>query len=237
MQQLAEILASKKPLTGGGQKLRASAQFKKVSAMYLHPANSRSLVGSMVESERFGCARSSFATGKLTLMGALAYFCNRSHIVSALLGLLGSLLNGDELPHLLVILLASDATPLPVGHAQNRRTQSEPAKPAAAQSSGETAIVVREMVARGADFRSTSRKHSKILQSEVEYVVTTRIPAKDPELEDGTFTTYDFFAFCNLQHLDKAPERTPAKLGSTYYICLVFVFSATSSSARVWLRK
>ncbi len=212
---LAELLACQTTQTGGGQKLRRSKEFNKVAAMYLHPANSRSLVGSLVEKERFGMARTSAATSLLNRMGALTYFCQRLHVVGVLLELLGALLSGKQLPHLLVILLASDSTPLPVSHGQKRRTQEKPASDAPGTEVKETAIVVRQMVARSADFRSTARKHSKVLQSEVQYVITTKDPNKDPEIHDDYYTTYEFMAFCPLAHLDRGTGENTGQAWTT----------------------
>ena len=213
---LVEMLTAKDQQKGAGQKLRAVKQFRKVSSKYLSPLHHRTLVGTLVEADRFQLKHATTASGMLTRMGALVYFRNRVHVASVLMGLLGTLLQGDKKPFLLVIMLMSDSTPLPVSHAQKRKGDPATTEPPGGASSSSTALVPRELFAQNKDFRSTTRKHSKILQSEVQYVVTVRDPDPDSTEE---FTTYEFTAFCNLQHLDRGTgENTANAWASVLYV-------------------
>ena len=225
---MAATLASEKPPRGAGAKSRATDALKKMSTAYLHPQNKRSLIGVVAESERFNMKDSSSTTKHLTRLGALTYFCQRLHVILGLLGLISAVMRGELVPFLLVIVLASDSTPLPV--AQKR-------KPGSSHSSGTapvdcTAIVVRPLLASNKDFRSTARKHAKILQSEASYVVTFRDPNCDT---NDAFTTYEFSLFCNLQHLDRGTGENTANAWKhvLYVFCLRTLIDLFERTAKV----
>ena len=196
LKSMAQTLARETPATGAGQKKRASKAFQAMSTAYIHPSNKRSMIGNAAESVRFNMKHQTTTTNHLTRMGALTYFCQRLHVICALLGLISAIMSGKAEPFLLLIVLASDSTPLPV--AQKREADST--KSTAPAATHCDAIVVRPLLASNKDYRSTSRTHSKILQSEVTYIAVLRDADSD---RDDAFVTYEFSLFCNLIHLDR----------------------------------
>ena len=159
------------------------------------------MVGSVVEAERFDMKSTSHANQHLERLGALCYFCNRFHVISVMLGILADLLSGVQKPHSLIILLASDSTPLPTAPDSGKRHAKASSAASPSDGSSCTAIVVRSLMASSRSYQSTSRKHSKVMQSEVRYVVS--VYEQYTGSSKDVVVSYELEVLCNLQQLDR----------------------------------